>query len=393
MHIWTEGNRLKLLENGEDYFPSLLKAIRDAQHEILFEVYIFTADKVGSEIAKALMDAAKRGVHVYLILDGIGSIGISENFLTKLRKAGVHLSIFRQYYRLFSLGELSFRRLHRKLVVVDAHIAFVGGMNITTDHLSSSNARSMLDFAVHVEGPVVEKIHRSMKLFALRLQNNWREYLRLRLKRKKEWERFPGKAQSALVLRDNLKYRKQIEGEYLRELKNAKKEIIIANAYFLPGLTFRRALIHAAKRGVQIILLLQGRAEFLVLKYATRALYKEFFDAGIQIIEYNEKILHAKVAVVDEEWATVGSCNLDVFSLFLNLEANLSVRDPTFCRELRSKLLKAIQAGGQIVEPKPYLHPPLYWRVINWLCLFHFRILIFFSRAAVRDPIFVRTRD
>ena len=140
------------------------------------------------------------------------------------------------------------------------------------------------------------------------------------------------------MIRDNLRYRRDIERAYLAAIRTAKREILIANAYFFPGVRFRRALIAAAQRGVRVTLLLQARVEYLLLHYASRALYGQLLAAGIEIQEYHRSFLHAKVAVVDDHWATVGSSNIDPYSLLMAREANVFVRDPHFADQLRVEL-------------------------------------------------------
>ncbi len=209
------------------------------------------------------------------------------------------------------------------------------------------------DFAVSVEGPLVEEIHDSARRVWSRVA-----WTRLRPGRGRDNDRIvpstepKGRMHSAFLVRNNIRHRRDIEDAYLQAIEQAQFEIILANAYFLPGLNFRHALVNAAGRGVRVVLLLQGRMDHPLLHYASHALYGNFLDAGIEIYEYHKGIMHAKVAVIDEHWATVGSSNLDPFSLLLSLEANVVVDDGSFAKELKNSLKQAINVGARRIIKK-----------------------------------------
>lgn len=343
----VSGNQLVLLKNGATYFPQLCADIDDAKHSIYLETYIFFADETGRMVADALRRAASRSVVVRVLLDGYGSAELPLSWLDELRAAKVEVQWFRREISPFTLRRnrmRRLRRLHRKLAVMDSEVAFVGGINIINDVSSHENfSFPRLDYAVRVKGAMAGEINATMR----RLWGvvSWANFRR----RGKELRRFvlerakhaaaPG---ITLVLRDNLRHRHDIEDAYRKAIDGAQREIIIANAYFLPGRIFRLALIQAAQRGVRVMLLLQGRVEYRVQHYATHALYDELLAANVEIYEYQPSYLHAKVAVVDGRWATVGSSNIDPFSLLLAHEANLAVQDEGFAGELRASLLAAI---------------------------------------------------
>ncbi|HUV99955.1 MAG TPA: cardiolipin synthase ClsB [Gallionella sp.] len=339
-------NQLLLLQNGAAYFPRLCADIDAAQHSIYLETYIFASDEAGRMVVDALRRAAERGVVVRVLLDGYGSAEFSRAWLADLTAANVQVQWFRREISPFTLRRSRMRRLrrlHRKLVVLDGEVAFIGGINIINDiskHDRFSSPR--LDYAVRLQGAAVGEIHSTMRrLWGVVSWANFRrrgkEIRRLVMERIK-----PGVPGIKLVLRDNLRHRHNIEDAYLKAIDGAKSEIIIANAYFLPRRAFRLALMQAAQRGVRVVLLLQGRVEYRVQHYATHALYDQLLAVGIEIYEYQPSYLHAKVAVVDGQWTTVGSSNIDPFSLMLALEANLAVQDAGFAGELRASLLAAI---------------------------------------------------
>jgi cardiolipin synthase len=343
----VDKNQLMLLQNGAAYFPKLCADMDAAQHSIYLETFIFAADETGRMVADALCRAAARGVVVRVLLDGYGSAELHQHWLDELRAAKVEVQWYRREISPFTLSRSRMRRLrrlHRKLAVMDGEVAFVGGINIINDVPVHDAFRSpRLDYAVRVQGVMAGEIHATMR--RLWGMVSWASFRR----RGKEIKRFvldmtkqEVASGIALVLRDNLSHRHDIEDAYLNAIAGAQREIIIANAYFLPGRAFRLALIEAARRGVRAVLLLQGKVEYRVQHYATHALYDQLLAAGVEIYEYQPSYLHAKVAVVDGQWATVGSSNIDPFSLLLAREANLVVQDAGFAGELRASLLAAI---------------------------------------------------
>lgn len=371
-----DGNRLALLRNGTEYFPELCADIDAAQHSIYLETYIFAADDTGRMVANALQRAASRGVSVRLLLDGFGSAELPQDRVDDLRTAGVEVQWFRRKRFTFTLRRNRLRRLHRKMAVMDGEVAYIGGINIIDDIPADGDfAMPRLDYAVRIQGTTAGEIHVVMRrLWSAVSWANLR-------KRMKKLERMLAvgtswhatSASVVLLLRDNLRHRRDIERAYLKALAGAQREVVIANAYFLPGRIFRRALVQAAQRGVRVVLLLQGKVEYRLQHYATHALYDQLLAAGIEIYEYQASYLHAKVAVVDGAWATVGSSNIDPFSLLLAREANLMVQDAGFAAELRASLFDAIAQDASRIDPAE-------WRTLGWGA----RLLVRFSYASVR---------
>lgn len=345
----VDGHILVLLRNGEEYFPRLIAAIDAAVHSVYLETYIYAADTCGRDVSQALQRAAMRGVRTHLLLDGFGSADLPQVWVNELRAAGVEVLWFRPEIARFKLRRHRLRRLHRKLAVVDQYTAFVSGVNIIDDVPGGQIIAPRLDYTVEVRGDTTGHIHAVMRRLWVLISwiNFRRQRERIRLLAS---HNYTGQHKVAFVLRDNLRHRHDIEHAYLQAISEARREIIIANAYFLPGLRFRQALIHAARRGVHVVLLLQGRMEYRLQHFATHALYDELLDAGIQIHEYHASFMHAKVAVVDGYWATVGSSNIDPFSLWLAREANLVVRDSGFAESLRADLLQQMASSAQLIS-------------------------------------------
>ncbi len=344
------GNRIRLLRNIDEYFPALEREIDAAVSEIFLETYIFEADDTGQRIAAALIRAARRGVLVHLMIDGFGSRLFPEEQRGELLEAGVQLLVFRPELWSLRLRSTRLRRLHRKLAVVDGRIGFCGGINIIDHGESRRNAPPRLDYAVSIEGPLIADMHAAVR--TLWLRTAWTQLRRRWLPLTKPVLALAprGDQRAAFLVRDNVRHRHDIEEAYLRAIARAHREVVVANAYFLPGRRFLKALCDAARRGVRVTLLLQGRIEYVLVHYASRALYRDLLDAGVQIHEYTRSFLHAKVAVVDDSWATVGSSNIDPVSLLLAREANVVVRDRTFVRELRASLMDAVNAGANPVQ-------------------------------------------
>ncbi len=366
MNGFVEGNRILLLRSGAEYFPALEAALDAAELEVYLETYIFEDDATGRRIAQALMRAARRGVTVHLLIDGFGCKHFSPRMREELGQAGVRLLSYRPEISPWRIRRERLRRLHRKIVVVDARVAFVGGINIIDDHHTPHQVPPRFDYAVRVEGPLLADIYPAVtRLWKLVVWSQLREQWPFRELQVSTARR--GDQRAAFVVRDNLRHRNDIEDAYLAAIAGASSEIVIACAYFFPGRSFRRALIEAAARGVRVVLLLQRRVEYLLLHYASRALYRAFLDAGVEIQEYHRSFLHAKVAVVDERWATVGSSNIDPMSLLLAREANIVVDDMSFARELRQSLGEAMASGAKRVEPARW-KMPVSSRFMTWLC-------------------------
>jgi cardiolipin synthase len=389
-------HQLRLMKGAEAFFPALCEAIANARAEVLLETYIFDFERSVTAVAQALENAARRGVCVRVVVDGVGTGDVPAPWQQRWADAGVHWRIFNpaQGWRL--LLPKRWRRLHRKLCVVDGSIGFCGGINLLDDYFDPNHgalAQPRFDFTVRVCGPLVADMHDTMTRLWARLQVA-REALQLDVAGALQAVRDAARAGTdmrdepdaddeeslpeqpagqgalaALVLRDNVSFRRSIEGNYRLAIGLARSEILIANAYFIPGVQLQRALLRAAQRGVRITLLLQGKYEYFMQYHASRAVYGAMLSAGIEIIEYDASFLHAKVAVMDVQGgslATVGSSNLDPLSLLLAREANIFVRDEAFAGELRGHLLEAI-AKGRRVAPDAITRWSVALRGLNWI--------------------------
>jgi len=369
------GNRLTLLNSGAEYFPALLAAIASAEEQIWLETYIFAKDPVGDSVAKALADAAARGVQVRLLVDGFGARNFRDDFAELLARAGVLTLEYRPEFG-GGLKRHRLRRLHRKLAVIDGHTAFVGGINIVDDNNAPPELRPRFDYAVRVEGEVIAAISTAMRrMWEIVAWANLKQRYRLHHIARPDCPPV-GNQRAAFLIRDNIRHRNDIANAYLEGIRQAQHEILIASAYFLPGFRFRHALHAAAQRGVKITVLLQGRSDHPLLLYATRALYGSLLDEGMRIFEYHKSFLHAKAAVIDDQWATVGSSNIDPFSLLLAKEGNLLVADRAFAAALKNSLAQAMADGAMELRQQDWQRAGLGARLLHWVCYGAVRLLV-----------------
>lgn len=377
MTQFIAGNHLQLLRNGAEYFPALEAAIHQAQKFIFLQTYIYAQDVVGISIGNALMTAARRGVATHLLLDGFGSQYLAPSYVEMLEEAGVKVMFYRPKISPWTFKKNRLRRLHQKIAVIDGKVGFVGGINIIDDfdipNPAPNNVPPRIDYAVRLEGKLLNDI-------SISVQKLWRRMAWLRMRNKNDLSAHTimphtktpvatskkGGIQAAFVVRDNVLHRRDIEQAYLTAIASAKDEIIIANAYFVPGRKFRKALLGAVQRGVGVKLLLQGRLEYYLM-FATHAFYSELLGGGVEIYEYRKSFMHSKVAVVDSFWATVGSSNIDPFSLLLSREANIVVQDHTFASTLRADLLATIANGAVAISPKDWMRGNIFKRFFSWI--------------------------
>jgi cardiolipin synthase len=385
-------HQISLLRGATEYFGALVTDIDTSVYEVRLESYIFSVQDSAQAVVQALVRAAQRGVAVYLVVDGIGTPALPAPWPDQLNAAGVQWHIYRPLGRWGLLLPSRWRRLHRKLCVVDGLVAFCGGINVLDDMFDLYHGAlpaPRFDFAVRVTGPLVQEVHATMAQFWWRLQavqsarqshlpDVWLALQHAVQEMRTGTEAHQtGDTRARLVLRDNLRNRSRIERAYRLALGAARQDIILANAYFLPGRKIRRSLTHAAQRGVRVRLLLQGRYENFMQYYATRALYGRLLAAGVEIYEYRVSFLHAKVAVVDGHWATVGSSNMDPLSLLLAREANVVIEDTAFAGSLCHELQQAIDNGAYRLHFQQHTQRGLWQKLLDHTALLLMRVMLF----------------
>ncbi len=379
------GNTVALLQGGDELFPRMVAAIGAAQQEVWLATYIFHDDPAAQSVAQALIEAAARGVRVRVVVDGFGSIKSLPAVRARFAGSAVQLEVFRaldRWWAWLQPGQL--RRLHQKLCVCDVPgsgggdlTAFVGGINLIDDRNDLNHGwteQPRLDFAVQISGPLAAHARATTRAMWARahLARHWRSEFALaaaserpvgetmallqQLRGPAALEQAaaqddPRPVRAAFLVRDNLRQRRVIERSFVEALQQARESVDIAVPYFYPGHRFRRALRLAAQRGVRVRLLLQGKVDYRIAALAAQAVYDELRGHGVRIFEYNPAFLHAKVARVDDDWATVGSSNIDPLSLLLNLEANVVVRDAGFARQLAERFDAAFAMSTEVAEP------------------------------------------
>ncbi|RIX48947.1 MAG: cardiolipin synthase ClsB [Rhodocyclales bacterium GT-UBC] len=373
---FESGNSLTLLNSGAAYFPAMLAEIDAASAEIYLESYIFANDTIGRRVVAALCAAAQRGVRVHVIVDGFGGRNFVEDFMPQLAQAEVQAMLYRPEIGRFRLKRHRLRRLHRKLVVIDGRVAFVGGINIIDDHNAPPDMSPRYDYAVRIEGPTVAQIHHAVRrMWEIVTWVNFKRRFRLPPYNRQALPAV-GSQRAAFLIRDNIRHRQDILNAYIGAINLARDEILIANAYFMPGVRFARALQAAARRGVRISILLQGKTDHPLLRFATQTLYLAAMENNIRIFEYEKSFMHAKVAVIDGQWATIGSSNIDPFSLLLAKEANLVVDDRRLACELHESIETAIREGAREILAETLIRLPLYTKLLRWLSYGLVRLLV-----------------
>lgn len=373
---FSGGNQAMVLRGGDELFPALIEAIGQARQEVWLATYIFYNDAAAQAVAQALAAAAGRGVAVRVVVDGFGTHNTLAQVQQWLLPQGVGLVVFRpleRWWNWLQPGQL--RRLHQKLCVVDGDTAFIGGVNLIDDRLDMHHGRTetpRLDFAVRVQGPVVAQVEQALKAVWTRAAFGlyWRHEVGALVRSAEPLDRARGlwrqlhiaprpsrpaealaPVQAAFLVRDNLRQRRTIERSVIEAIRGATQQVDLVTPYFYPGQSFRRSLVGAAKRGVRVRLLLQGKLDYRLAGLAARVLYDELLGVGIEIHEYTPAFLHAKMTIVDGQWATVGSSNFDPLSLLLNLEANIVLRDSGLAGELTTAFELAIADSRQIITP------------------------------------------
>lgn len=424
------GHQLTLLEGGVQLFPALVMAMDDSLSTIHLETYIFEFAGSALMVADALVRAARRGIEVRLVIDGVGSPNIPGEWRRAFEASGVHLVQYAPLGRLGLLIPSRWRRLHRKLCVVDGRVGFCGGINIIDDRddvAVGPLSEPRLDYSLRVIGPLVKDMVDTMEQLWWRIQ----VVRRIRQREFKQawgvmretgaaadlgklvprWEAsgsFSGgrirghghdgpkvepswtsslaaelrgidDANAAFLLRDNVSHRSDIEKAYLKAIGEARSSIILANAYFIPGRRIRKALLMAKARGVRVRVLLQGRYENFLQYHAARPVYQQLVTGGIELYEYGPSSLHAKVAVVDRRWATVGSTNLDPLSLLLAREANVMTSDARFASLLHDSLEREIGRSGEALDTATLTARPVRQRLLDRVAFGVMRVVLFIT--------------
>lgn len=304
----------KLFFEGDDYYFSLRQDIANARSTVCIESYIFQDDEIGLEIIDALIERASQGLLIRVLVDGVGSYGLSEQTIARMRSAGVEFAMFRpiHFHRIFS--PRSRRRNHRKLVVIDREIFYVGGMNVARENSRRAVGRECWrDSMLRLEGTIAESALDSF-------MRVWNYVNQRRFRFPKRFAEVPGQ----LELIENIpRFRRKFRKIYRNYIRGATRRVWIESAYFIPTRSFRKALIRSARRGADVRILVSKQSDVFAARLASRATYSAFLSNGIRIFEYRPRFVHSKSMIVDEEISIIGSANLDHRSFLHDLEISV----------------------------------------------------------------------
>jgi cardiolipin synthase len=370
---YTHFDNLTLVKGGHEYFDLLEELVNKAKHTIYFQIYIFDEDETGQRIAQALMNAAKRKVNVYLLVDGYASQALSKGFVLKLKEAGIRFRWFKPIVKSkkFFLG----RRMHHKVIVTDTLHSLVGGLNISNRYNDINGNTPWLDWAVYATGEVageLEKVcQRRIRDMSFRRSKKIIPQKSLHTASRSEFS-------IRVLVNDWVSRRSQITKCYIQMLRDAKSSVIIMSPYFLPGYRIRKEIKLATKRGVKIQLVLAGTADIPLVKYAERFMYDWLFRYNVTIYEYQKSVLHGKITACDGNRVTVGSYNVNNLSAYLSIELNLEIKNEPFARDVEQNLQKIIENDCEEVLESIYKRRANLWRrPLQWLSYNTFRFLFY----------------
>ncbi|MDE3236281.1 MAG: phospholipase [Bacteroidota bacterium] len=372
---YNSNNRVELLRSGSEYFSRLLQLIHSAKEIIHIQVYIFSDDETGRMIADALKEAANRKVAVFLLADGYASQSLSKSFIQELKSAGIRFRFFEPVFR--SMHFYFGRRLHQKVIVVDLKYALVGGMNIADRYNDIHHIPAWLDFALYVEGEIVQELctlcWKTWGRFALNLGPT------LCIGSPVTFN-IPEAEQCDVRMRRNdwVRRKNEISSTYVEMLRTAQSQVTILSSYFLPGKLIRKQMVLALKRGVSIRVIAAGTSDVMMAKYAERWLYDWLLRKGIELYEYQKNVLHGKIAVCDDAWATIGSYNVNNISAYASIELNLDVRNAAFSTHVRNSL-EAIMVNDciRITQEHHVKTNNIIKQFVRWLS-YHFIRIVFY---------------
>ena len=357
-------NKVKVIYGGKEYFDLLLSMINAASESIHLQTYIYDDDATGLLVADALKAAAKREVEVHLLTDGYASQHLSKKFIDGLAEAGVH---FRFFEPLLKSHHYYFgRRLHQKVFVADGKYAIVGGRNIADRYNDLPGSTAWLDFALYAAGEVATELC----VLCWKTWNGFPVKMDITPCEKKQLVfSFSEYETTSIRVRRNdwVRRKNEISATYIEMLRQSQSHITILCSYFLPGKIIRRLLKHAAKRGVKITVITAGPSDVILAKNAERWLYDWLLRNNIKLYEYQPAILHAKVAVCDGEWLTIGSYNINNISAYASIELNLDVRNATLAGSLDQTMETIIKKDCVAITSEGHIHTKnIFKQFIRW---------------------------
>lgn len=374
---YTLASDVELVKSGNDFFERAYNIIRNSKQSIYLQTYIFADDSTGLQTIQHLIDAVKRGVYVYLLVDAFGSHELSSGTIKMMEENGIY---FRTYSPLLSGYHIRFgRRLHHKILLGDEREALIGGINFDNNYHLSGKDSPWLDYAVYAKGNICEDI-------SIMCQRLWSGKGYLRRKKRDAGDAAIKKNHPVLVKLDQndwLYGKKRVSRSLTYSIRHARSSVTIMASYFLPGGNMRRVLKNASKRNVNIKIILPGRSDIRLIRYAIEYWYAWLLRNKIELYEWNKTILHGKLMAVDNDWVSIGSYNINHLSHFSSIETNLEVKDESFSNKVKTELEDVISNCTRITpdENKKRMKPFemfLYWssfQLIRFLFALQFKIL------------------
>jgi cardiolipin synthase len=372
---YTHHNKVRLVHGGRDYFTTLIGLIDQAQSTIHIQTYIYEEDETGRQVSDALLRAAARKVEIYILLDGYASQDLSKAFIKTWKDAGIH---FRWFWPLFKSRHFYLgRRLHHKVVAVDGAWSLSGGVNISDRYNDIGGTQAWLDRALLVEGEVALRLH-------IICRDMWtKAYWKTGPEKTEKSQWLPGltPAEECLIRvrrNDWVMAKNQISRSFIEMFRQARSHITILSSYFLPGTIFRREMALAAKRGVRIRIIVGSVSDVKISRAAEQYMYAWLFRNGIEIYEYQETVLHGKMATYDDAWMTNGSYNVNKISAYASVELNLDVKNEAFARLVRTELDQIIADHCRQVIPEDFHRTNnLFRQFRQWISFQTIRLLFF----------------
>jgi len=356
---YVPGNALSLYVRGKELYPAMAEAIENARHSVNLETYIFAGDNTGRTFAELLAKKARTGVRTRLIYDAVGSIDLDPAYETLMRNAGVQILEYHPVAPWRPRWAWN-RRDHRKILVCDGKVGFVGGINVSDENApADQGGGDWRDAHLRVIGPAAYDLDRLFREVWFLHTGRWFESVGDPLAAR-------GPSPVKVAANQELLKRFVIREGYVNALRAARREVSIANAYFLPGWRIRRELAHAAKRGVSVRVMVPGHSDSRAVGYAVRAQYDYLLARGVRIFEWQGPMMHAKAVSVDREWCSVGTFNLDHRSLMHSLEVNLNVLDRALASDLAARFETGLEGSREITLAD--------WRRRSWLERFEERL-------------------
>jgi cardiolipin synthase len=370
---YTHHNKVRLVHGGKDYFTTLVQMIDQAQTLVHLQTYIYEGDETGRMVSEALIRAARRKVQVYILLDGYASQDLSKQFIKDWKEAGIR---FRWFWPLFKSRKFYLgRRLHHKVVVTDASRGLAGGVNISDRYNDIGDQKAWLDRALFVEGEAALKLH-------LICRDMWtKAYWKKEGFRKENFPWLPGTTPTEECMvrvrrNDWVQGQNQISKSFLEMFRNAHSRITILSSYFLPGTIFRRHMALAARHGVKIKIIVGGISDVKISRLAEQYMYRWLFRNNIEIYEYQDTVLHGKMAVYDGQWMTNGSYNVNKISAYASVELNMDVRNADFAAKVEEELEEIIEEHCIRITEKNFNHSILR-QFLQWSAFQIIRFLFF----------------